>query len=231
MFAINHAAAALVLKRGFPRAPLVWLLLSVQLIELLWVLLNYLGVERTTTEAVILDVRDLHLVHMPYSHSIAMTFGIAMLAWLLLARVLHRGKLAAAVALGILSHLFLDLLTHAPDIALAPLPDAPKYGLGLYTNAPLLAFLVELGFGVLCWWVYRGGVALLSVIVLFNVANLSLFSARIPGPEQWLAGRPMLLTSVILGQIVVTLAIIGWLAHRRESAAAGQPSAVAVSGI
>ena len=226
MFAINHAAAALALKRGFPRVSLVWLLVSVQLIELLWVFFNYIGIERTTTDDVVRTVGDIHLAYMPYSHSVAATLGLALAAWLLLGRIRGNRRLGIAVALGILSHLLLDLLTHAPDIALSPGVEAPKLGLGLYEAAPLLAFAAELGFGLFCWWLYAGGTALFAAIALFNLANLSLFSVTIPGPEQWLAGRPLLLTTVILLQIIVTLTVVGVLARRREIARA-QPAASA----
>jgi hypothetical protein len=58
--------------------------------------------------------------------------------------------------------------------------------------SPFAAFIVELRYGILCWRVYRGTRALLALIVLANLANLSFFSASIPGPEQYLAGRPLL---------------------------------------
>jgi hypothetical protein len=90
----------------------------------------------------------------------------------------------------------------------------PALGLGLYDAAPLAAFVVELVFGICCWWVYRGGRGLLAVIVLGNLANLSLFSAGIPGPEQYLAGRPLLIVTFILLQIVVTLVLVGAFARR-----------------
>jgi hypothetical protein len=74
--------------------------------------------------------------------------------------------------------------------------------------------VIELGFGVLCLWVYRGRQALLAVIVGFNLANLSLFFAAVPGPEVMLAGRSSLLVTVILIQIVITLWAIWWAANR-----------------
>src|SRR5713226_3183581 len=70
MFAIDHAATALLVKRKYPSASMVWLLLSVQLMELLWVAFNYLGWEKTTTEQTVKSVSDIHLAYMPYSHSI-----------------------------------------------------------------------------------------------------------------------------------------------------------------
>jgi hypothetical protein len=227
VFAINHAAAALLVKRRYPDVSLVPILFAVQAMEFLWIGLNYVGVERTTTEPVVRYVGDIHLAYMPFSHSVATMLGVAALAWVI-GTLTGQPRLGAAVGLGVASHLVLDLATHDRDIALAPLLDGPEYGTRLYSRLPLAAFLLELGFGVLCWWVYRGGRTLLAVIVGFNLANLSLFFAAVPGPERWLAGRPMLLTSTILAQIVVTLWAIWWGARRSPGPPA--PVARAASG-
>jgi hypothetical protein len=53
MFAIGHAATALVVKRAYPSVPMTPILISVQAMEFAWVALNYLGIERTTTEPVV----------------------------------------------------------------------------------------------------------------------------------------------------------------------------------
>src|SRR4051794_14978575 len=107
MFAIDHAATALLIKRRFPPVPLAPLLLSVQAMELAWVGLNYLGVERTTTEPVVRSVADIHLAHMPYSHSVATAVAAALVAWLVIEGGLGRVALGRAVGLGIASHLVL----------------------------------------------------------------------------------------------------------------------------
>jgi membrane-bound metal-dependent hydrolase YbcI (DUF457 family) len=182
--------------------------------ELLWVALNLLGIERTTTEASVRSVSDIHLAYMPYSHSVAMSLAFGAVAWVLLSAVFHRPGLGLAVALGITSHLVLDLLTHARDIAIAPGLENIKLGLGLYSRFPLGAFFLELVYGIFCWRVYKGGKALLVVIVLFNVANLSLLSPAVPGPESLLANRPTAVVLLILGQIVVTLFLVGFFSLR-----------------
>src|SRR5258708_20765984 len=71
MFAIGHAATALVVKRAYRSVPMMPILISVQAMEFAWVALNYLGIERTTTEPVVRSVADLHLEYMPWSHSVA----------------------------------------------------------------------------------------------------------------------------------------------------------------
>ena len=209
MFAINHAATALLFKRRYATVPLVALLLAVQAMEFAWVLLNYLGIERTTTESELRYIGDIHLAYMPYSHSVLTVLAAAVLVWALGAGA-GRARLGAILGLAILSHLVLDVLTHNGDIALGPFPNAPKYGTFLYGRQPLLAFLFELGYGILCWRVFRGGWALLAIIVGFNLANLSLFIPAIPGPEDAMAGRPLVLVTVIFAQIVVTLWAVWW---------------------
>jgi len=218
MFAINHAATALVLKRRFPTVRMAFILLAVQAVELLWVALNLMGVETTTTDATVRSVQNIHLVHMPWSHSIATTFVFAVVAWTLIRFALGKPRTAIAVAVGIASHLLLDLVTHSPDIAIAPGLAMQKLGTGFYGSVPLLAFLLELGFGIVCWRVYRGSRWLLLAIVAFNMTNVSMFLPQVVGIEAELAGQATTLTLIILAQIVVTLATVGWLSRSRQAA-------------
>jgi membrane-bound metal-dependent hydrolase YbcI (DUF457 family) len=213
MFAVDHAATALLVKRRFPSVPMAPLLVSVQAMELAWVGLNYLGIERTTTGPVVQSVADIHLAYMPYSHSVGTAVGAALLAWLVIERGFRRAALGRAVGLGIVSHLVLDLATHAHDLPLWPGRAWPMLGLGLYSAAPLAAFAMEMIYGLLCWRFYRGGRGLFALVAIGNLANLSFLSPAIPGPEHYLAGRPLLLVTVILVQIVVTLVLVGVLAR------------------
>jgi hypothetical protein len=214
MFAVDHAATALLLKRRYPTVPIAPLLIAVQAMELAWVLLNFVGIERTTTEHTVRSVADIHLAYMPYSHSVTTALGAALFAWIIIEFGARRPQLGRAVGLGIASHLVLDLVTHAHDIVLAPGLATPKLGLGLYDAAPLMGFALELVYGVICWRIYRGGAGLLAFVVLGNLANLSIFSARIRGPEELLAGRPLLVVTFIFVQIVLTLLLVGMLSRR-----------------
>ena len=217
MFAINHAATALLFKRRFGDVSLVALLLSVQAMEFAWVASNYLGVERTTTEPIVRYVGDIHLAYMPYSHSVLTALGSALVVWSIGA-VVGRARLGAILGFAMLSHLLLDLLTHNGDIALGPFHDAPKYGTFLYGRLAPLAFLVELAYGVVCWWIFRGSRALLAIVIGFNLANISEFFRSIPGPEDALAGHPLTLVTVILVQIVMTMWAVWWGAGKVATA-------------
>ena len=58
MIAINHAATALLINKKCPGVPIIPVLLSVQLVEFLWVVFNLLGEETNTAEAQV-AVKDL----------------------------------------------------------------------------------------------------------------------------------------------------------------------------
>jgi membrane-bound metal-dependent hydrolase YbcI (DUF457 family) len=208
MFAINHAATALIIKKIYPDVPITEILVSVQLIEILWVVLNFLGIEKTTTENKVKSVSDVHLEYMPFSHSLASTTVLAAGAWILFTFGFKELDVGIAVALGICSHLVLDLISHARDIVIAPFLDSRKFGLGLYEK-PAVAFVVETIYGIFCWWVYGGSTALFWIIVVFNLANASFFIKTIPGPERFLAHRPFWITAIVALQIIVTAVLVG----------------------
>lgn len=211
MFAINHAATALVIKRIYGTVPMIWILISVQVMELLWVVLNFIGLERTTTDREVRYVGNIHLSEMPYSHSVVTMSGAAIMSWLVLSQVFSRQDIGTAFGLGIVSHLTLDLITHDRDIPLAPFIKGPKFGLGLYARLPVPAFFLEIGYGLLCWSIYGGSWLLLATIILLNLANLSMFFKTISGIERIMANKPRLITSVIFLQIVITLILVGVL--------------------
>ena len=208
MFAINHAATALIVKRIYPDVPMAVILVSVQFIEILWVVLNFLGVEKTRTEENIESVRDVHLEYMPFSHSVASTIALAAGAWIFVVFGFQAADMGTAIALGICSHLVLDLISHARDITIAPFLESRKLGLGLYEQ-PIAAFVFEMVYGISCWWIYGGSWALFWIIVIFNLANVSFFVKSMPGPEKFLAHKPMLITAVIGLQIFVTAVLVG----------------------
>lgn len=218
MQAINHAATALILKKKFPSAPLFSLILATEAVEYLWVGLNVIGVERTVIDEDMRSVADVHLVHMPFSHSVVTSLIIA--AAVGMAVLWRGGKAASAVALGIalgvFSHVVLDLLVHAPDIALSPFYDGTKYGTGLYSSLPLPALALETLWGVLCWWIYRGSWKLLGLIVVMGIAAIPLYSVAVNIGEAALGGQSTVFALVILVQMLTTSGLV-WLFARKKA--------------
>lgn len=218
MYAINHAATALVLKRKFREAPMVPLLVSVQLMEVLWIALHYLHVERIE-----LVNHRIELGFLPFSHSIASGVLLALAVGLFVAGVLKKPSLGLALGLGVFSHLVLDLVMHEPDIALGPFAHSPRFGLGIY-HFPALTFVVELAYGVVCWRVFRGSKALLASIVLLNLLDLPFIFARPMGAAMTVEQADFAMTSIIALQTLISWAVVWRFA--RTSAASPRPAAI-----
>ena len=205
-YAIAHASTALLIKRRFPRVGLWPLLISVQFVELLWVLFSYLGIEHAqiTPSAV-------HLDFIPYSHSIGTGLLLAGLA-IAFGRAGRRTAVGTAVALGVVSHIVLDIIQHEPNIALLPMAWGPRIGLNLQA-IPWLDFVVELLFCIGCWKLFGGTRGLLIGIVVFNLVNLPLmFPPR--GTFADLATGTAKLPTIILIDIIATWLVIWTLARK-----------------
>ncbi|HEX7595999.1 MAG TPA: hypothetical protein VF387_06565 [Gemmatimonadaceae bacterium] len=205
-YAITHASAALVLKKKYPRVGLWPLLISVQLVELLWIVFTYLGIEhyRVTPDAV-------HLDFLPYSHSVGTGALLAALAWFM-GKSARRSNLGVAMALGIFSHIVLDIIHHEPDIALLPMAWGPQLGLNLQ-RYPILDFTVELVFCIACWKIFGGSRGLLIGIVIFNVLNIPLMFP-LSGSLTPIVEHPAILPTIILVQVVATWTLVWWLGKR-----------------
>ena len=178
MYAINHAATALVIKKRYPSVPLVPLLIAVQFVEVLWVVFNFLGIEHTTLIGGVTRLSD-----MPWSHSVVTMVAYSVGVWLVLSYGFRRKVLGAAIGLAIGSHLILDVATHLPDMQLAPCIESIRLGSGLYA-LPLLAFTLESIYAIACWRIFGGSWRLLPAIVVNNLINLRLFFAAGSPPIQ-----------------------------------------------
>ena len=197
MYAINHAATSLLLKKKEQPIPILPLLISTQLIEVFWVLFNYLGIEHYSIEA-----GKLHLDFLPYSHSVFSTGLVALLSYVSIRWVFKNKRLAFLFAAGVISHLILDITFHEKDIRLSPFSNTPAWGLGII-DFPIVNFILESMYGIFCWWYYKGSQKLLIVIIVFNILDLPIMLAS-GSALNILKEHPFLLPTFILFQILVT---------------------------
>ncbi len=197
MYAINHAATALLIKKKQPTAPLIPLLISVQLVEIFWVIFNYLGWEKFCVSN-----GKLHLNFLPYSHSIFSGIMAAFISFAVINWGYKNRKLAIAFSIGVLSHIVIDILFHEKDIHLSPFSVTPVWGFGII-DYPILNFVIEFMYGIFCWWHFKGSKALLVVIVAFNIIDLPIMLAH-GNMLKPFAQYPFILPSVILFQILIT---------------------------
>jgi len=215
MNAVNHAATALIIKRYCPNVPVIPILVSVQLIEMIWVVLNILGIERTEFSSTVSSLADVHLVHMPFSHSISFTLLWAVSAWFLVSKVMKRPQWGTAVFIGVCSHLVLDLITHTRDIEIIPFLNWPELGSGLY-GMPLAAFCLEMGYSVLCWRIFGGTKFMLIALLALNLFSLSFYVPQIAGPEGLLVDYPAFFAPIIGIHIIFGLGVVWYLFQREQ---------------
>jgi len=151
---IGHWAPALAAAAASKKAPpLAVLFIGAQLIDWAFFAFLLLGVEQMRFSPGISVMNPMDLYHMPYTHSLLGAAAFAGAVWLARSLVL-RDKVGALIGAGVvLSHWFLDLLVHVPDLTLAGSP--PKLGLGLW-NYPWIEMPLELAitFGAL-WWYWK----------------------------------------------------------------------------
>jgi hypothetical protein len=215
---IGHYAPALV-AAAHPRSPGLGLLfVAGQLVDFGFFGLALLGVENFRITPGITTMVPLDLYDMPYTHSLLgsalWALGFAALIWMI-TRSRTGAVLAGAV---VLSHWFLDLLVHAPDLTLAGSP--PKLGLGLW-NYPLVEMPLELllSFGALGYYLWRthGSRGWQSAVAPVLLAALLLLVQAINwfGPEPEAANSAMMITALVAFSLLALAA--SWLGATRRA--------------
>ena len=133
---VGHLAVGFAAKRLAPKTSLGTLLIAAQFPDVLWSVFLITGVEHARIVAGITAASPLELYDFPISHSLVLDFVWAALfaGSYYLVRGYARG--AWVVLAAVLSHWFLDFVSHRPDMPIAPgLPG--RYGLGVWNSVPL----------------------------------------------------------------------------------------------
>jgi hypothetical protein len=141
---VGHYGPAFAAK-ALPHAPsLGAAFVAVQLVDYAWAGLVLAGIEHGRVEAGFLALSDLRLDYMPFTHSLPAALLWSFLGALVYRAIDRRGGWAAAALIGacVFSHWLMDLLVHAPDLALWG--DDHKVGLGWW-DQPVLGVSAELG--------------------------------------------------------------------------------------
>lgn len=138
---IGHFAPALIAAARPKAAGLGTLFVAAQLVDIGFAALLVPGVEAMRIVPGITAMNPMDLHHMPYTHSLLGTLIWAKIFGVLVWFATKRKEAAIGAALVVLSHWFIDLVVHIPDLTLYGMP--PKLGLGLW-NHPLIAMPLEI---------------------------------------------------------------------------------------
>jgi len=199
---IGHFGIGFGSKKFAPALSLGVLFIAAQFLDLLWPTLLLLDLEHVTIAPGTTEFTPLDFIDYPISHSLVMVAGwgflLGILAWLYMKEL----KYLYIIFLCVVSHWFLDLIVHRPDLPLVP-GDSTRVGFGLW-NYPVVTMIIECGIflgGVYLY--YRststkngfgtyGLIGLVVFLMLIQVANMvgppppSVTAIAWAGQLQWL---------------------------------------------
>jgi hypothetical protein len=216
---VGHYAVSLALKGAEKKASLGMLFLAVQFIDILFFPLVLLGIERLNIVENYTEASHFELAYMPFTHSLVAASLWAVVVYAIYRWVLRKpGGNAVALVMGVavLSHWFLDLIVHVPDLPLLG-DDTPKLGFGLWNHAVATYGLEAVLLAGGLWWYLRStrGTSALGkygmvgfVLFLLAVNAFNLFG---PPPE---AGIPALAVTALVAYFLFA-GIAFWLDARR----------------
>ena len=149
---LGQYGLAFAAKRAVPRESLGALTFAAQFLDELWPILLLLGVEQVRIVPGLMAANPLDFTYYPLSHSLVMAIvwgGVVGGIWHLRS---HYGRGALVMGILVVSHWFLDLVVHRPDLPLWPGASSPKFGWGLW-NSVAGSYAIEFA-------IYAIGVAL-----------------------------------------------------------------------
>ena len=154
---VGHYAASFALKGVEKKASLGLLFLAVQFVDILFFPFVLLGIERLNIVENYTQSTHFELVFMPYTHGLVASILWAALVYALfrflpLVKAANRNRVAMVMGLAVLSHWFLDLLVHTPDLPLLG-DSSVKLGFGLWNNA-IATYLLEAALLAGGLWIY-----------------------------------------------------------------------------
>ena len=181
---VGHFAVALAAKSAEPKVDLGTLALAAMISDFIWCVFMILGIEHVQFTLGMGAGSYFHATNIAMSHSLLMNAIWAALLAGAYGFWKHYPRGTLFVFMAGLSHWFLDLISHRPDMPLAP-GGTRHYGLGLWTSVPA-TLILEGGFwlfaivlyiratcakGRVGNYAFWGGVVVLSLLWWGNIAG------------------------------------------------------------
>lgn len=196
---VGHLAVALGAKKVEPQIPLGASVAAAFALDLAWPILVLTGAEAVRVNPGDTAFTNLAFESYPWTHSLLLVLVWSGLGALTGRVLLGAWRPGAVIGVVVLSHWFLDLVTHRTDLPLWP--GGPLTGLGLWNSIPG-TILVEASLLALGLWMYRGvttardRTGTWTLAMLVAVTGLLWVSqpwAPLPGSSNAVAGGALIL--------------------------------------
>lgn len=199
---IGHFGAGLTAKKFSKSASLGTYFMAAQWIDLIWPILLLLGIEKVVVKPGVSAVTPLDFTYYPFTHSLVGVLVWGILFGLVYFFIKKDKKTSIVMGILVISHWFLDLLVHIPDLPILP-GEGIKVGLGLWNSFAATIILEGLIFGLGVYFYYKvtktknktgtySLIGLIMFLILIYISNLfspppdSVEVIGIVGNAQWL---------------------------------------------
>jgi len=199
---IGHFGAGFTGKKFSKSASLGTYFMAAQWVDLIWPILLLLGIEKVEIDPGVSAVTPLDFTYYPFTHSL-----VGIIIWGVLFGAVYffiKKDLKTSIILGslVVSHWFLDLLVHIPDLPIFP-GEGIKVGLNLWNSLTATLIVEGLIFATGVFLYYKTTtaknkigtyslIALVVFLVIIYLSNLfgpppdSVEAIGIVGNAQWL---------------------------------------------
>lgn len=217
---IGHYGVALVAKKVDKNISLGLLFFATQFVDILFFVLILMGIERMSIVPGITAANPLDFTYYPYSHSIT-----ASLLWAGLFFVVFKitpsisgsrnNRISLVIATTVLSHFFLDLIVHRPDLPLFG-NDSYKLGLGLwnYVISSSLAEILILAVGL---WLYLKSTKGITFGGKYGMIIFAVFLVMMQMASLFMPPPPDIRGFAIFGLVyqLMMVGVVSWLDRKR----------------
>jgi hypothetical protein len=188
---VGHYAVSFAFKAKENKTSIFWLFIAVQFLDIVFFPLTLLGIEKFSIIENFTESTHFSLDYMPYSHGLVSVLIWSVVTYVFLKFLVFRQSKERfykplLISAAIMSHWWLDLIVHIPDLPLLS-NDSIKVGFGLW-NYALLTYALEATILLVALYLYMkstykigrrdtklakyGMPIFVIILLLLNVVNL-----------------------------------------------------------
>src|SRR3989304_3470217 len=217
---IGHYGVALAAKKLDKSIPLGLLFFATQFVDILFFVFVLVGVERVSIVPGITAVSPFDFTYYPYSHGL-----MASLLWAGLFFVVFKitpsksgsrnNRIALVVAAIVLSHFFLDVIVHRPDLPLFG-DNSYKLGLGLW-NYVIISSLIEILILAVGLWLYLKSTKGITFGGKYGMIIFAVFLVMMQMGRLFMPPPPDIRGFAIFGLVyqLMMVGVVSWLDRKR----------------